>query len=1018
MESVLVGNRMVTLEEFYKVSCLQAGVQLDTAASAGIKKSAGLAKSQKAPEAHNVEDNNDDAEEERSFVIATTKEQARATILFHLVWFMAGRSDVRPELVELLTQLLNEDIIPKLPRSSTYVSTLMEFLSKGDETSGKIQVFDGKTFSSANVQALGELTGFETFAFTRDQVMESAIVCLEAFVTQNLLDVSDLVAAFSCEVVQHSASCFDENEYVCRPHRGCVESAENLRTLLLNSRNLISDSGGGKKKKKMKKRSFDAIELTPQLHGPSRLLLPTISRTLRTELNGAPSFGSRAQYTSNSVKPLSQTLKVHLHDLYKASQDRLNILQQFQQRANQMQNIPLAPQVQKTMLTPTSVTTNEWIENLCQECKLGMDILLKREEEIIVKAKAKEEEAKRKKEEYEKKMAAKAAANTDNNNAQKPPEDDKAAAKRAAKAAKKAAKAAKKAAKNKNKSKQAGGLGLGSGTNWFLKLLKDEKAAGTDDGDFISTTIHPQKKGLITNSSLRITLERIGSGGAQRVPKIAKGARDFEPDQMAVRQEAFEIIRGVFRRHGAVEIDTPVFELKETLTGKYGEDSKLIYELADQGGELLALRYDLTVPFARFLALHSVGNIKRFHIGKVYRRDNPNIAKGRFREFYQCDYDVAGDYDSMIPETEVLSVAIEILRALPVGDFAIKLNHRVLLDAMLDICGVPEEKFRPICSAVDKLDKEPWSAVRCEMIEVKGLDPVVADRIGRYVNEDSEVRTMDNPLDLHAKLIATEWTGFNTHPRAKKAMDELKILFEYLDACGVLGNISFDLSLARGLDYYTGLIYEAVITEKGERVGSIAAGGRYDNLVGMFSGKKTPCVGVSIGIERVFAIMERKARALNTLGSKPVDVLVACTGGSFIKERMKVCSTLWKVGVSAEFVYKTDVPFRRQLQMALEKGIPYMVVLGEDEVARNVCQLKDVQANEQTEVTLDALPNLLLSKTNSSGGYVEDSNSNNAVNTLANNVEAMKINGDDSNKSKSDGLTIGDNGRFHRPTGL
>ena len=376
----------------------------------------------------------------------------------------------------------------------------------------------------------------------------------------------------------------------------------------------------------------------------------------------------------------------------------------------------------------------------------------------------------------------------------------------------------------------------------------------------------------------------------------------------------------------------------------------------------MALRYDLTVPFARFLASHSVGNIKRFHIGKVYRRDTPNAAKGRFREFYQCDYDVAGEYDPMIPETEVLSVAIEILRALPIGDFVIKLNHRVLLDAMLDICGVPEQKFRPICSAIDKLDKEPWSAVRCEMIEVKGLDPIVADRIGRYVKEDSDVRTHASPLALHKKLMETEWTEFSTHPQAAKAMAELKLLFQYLEVMGVLDNISFDLSLARGLDYYTGLIYEAVITEKGERVGSIAAGGRYDNLVGMFSGKSTPCVGVSIGIERVFAIMERKAKLNNEFGAKPVDVLVACTGDSFIKERMKICSSLWKVGLSAKFVYKVDVSFKRQLTMALEKEIPWMVIVGENEVANGVCQVKNMKEKKSEEVELGELPNFLANK--------------------------------------------------------
>ena len=200
--------------------------------------------------------------------------------------------------------------------------------------------------------------------------------------------------------------------------------------------------------------------------------------------------------------------------------------------------------------------------------------------------------------------------------------------------------------------------------------------------------------------------------------------------------QVFAAIKRVFKRHGGVEIDTPVFELKEVLTGKYGEDSKLIYDLADQGGELLSLRYDLTVPFARFLAMNSVGNIKRYHIAKVpsptsphlsrpppravfiycfitprclqvYRRDQPQLNRGRYREFYQCDFDVAGSYSPMVPDAEVITVATEILSSLPVGPFLIKLNHRKLLDAIFEICGVPAEKFRPICSAVDKLDKVP-----------------------------------------------------------------------------------------------------------------------------------------------------------------------------------------------------------------------------------------------------------------------------------------------------------------------
>ena len=185
MESILVGNRTVTLEDFFKVSCIGASVQLDTASLSSIKKSAGLAKSQTAPEAHNVLDGDDAAEEERRFVVTCTKDQARATMLFHLVWFMAGRSDVRQELVETLSQLLNEDVIPVLPRSPKYVNKLMAFLSTGKDGDTDIPVFGNASLSSANIPTLGELTGFEKFAFSRDQLMETAIVCLEAYKTSS-----------------------------------------------------------------------------------------------------------------------------------------------------------------------------------------------------------------------------------------------------------------------------------------------------------------------------------------------------------------------------------------------------------------------------------------------------------------------------------------------------------------------------------------------------------------------------------------------------------------------------------------------------------------------------------------------------------------------------------------------------------------------------------------------------------------------------------------------------------------
>jgi histidyl-tRNA synthetase len=452
-------------------------------------------------------------------------------------------------------------------------------------------------------------------------------------------------------------------------------------------------------------------------------------------------------------------------------------------------------------------------------------------------------------------------------------------------------------------------------------------------------------------------LDKLLSGGVQRKPKIAKGTRDYLPDQMMIRQQAFSIIRRVFESHGAVEIDTPVFELKDTLTGKYGEDSKLIYDLANQGGEILALRYDLTVPFARFLALNSVGNIKRFHIGKVYRRDQPVLSKGRYREFYQCDFDIAGTYGRMVPDSECLCVACDILDALPIGDFAIKLNHRCLLDAILDICGVPADKFRTICSAVDKLDKEPWEEVKREMVEDKGLKPDVADQIGTFVLQKGE------PWEMYNSLM--DGKKFGTHKGALEAMEDLRILFEYLDAMGKLSFMSFDLSLARGLDYYTGVIYEAICLSGTAQVGSIGGGGRYDNLVSMFqeAGKITPCVGVSVGIERVFTLMEKRLEEEQGSIKQPnVKVLVASAGDGMLPEKMRVTRLLWDSNMSAEFSHQENPKLKYEITNALDREIPFMVIVGEEELKENKVQVKDLKARTEDLVSLDDLVKTLRSK--------------------------------------------------------
>ncbi|PMD51687.1 histidyl-tRNA synthetase [Hyaloscypha bicolor E] len=466
--------------------------------------------------------------------------------------------------------------------------------------------------------------------------------------------------------------------------------------------------------------------------------------------------------------------------------------------------------------------------------------------------------------------------------------------------------------------------------------------------------------------------------------KTPKGTKDWEGKDMVIRDKIFSTITEVFKRHGAVTIDTPVFELKEILSGKYGEDSKLIYDLADQGGEICSLRYDLTVPFARWLAMNrDVQNIKRYHIAKVYRRDQPAMTKGRMREFYQCDFDIAGVYDPMLPDAEIVRITTEVFEGLGWnGRYTIKLNHRKILDGIFEVCGVPAEKIRTISSAVDKLDKLPWEEVRKEMTEEKGLDGSVADKIGEYVVQKGQ-------KDLLSKLLADPLLTANESMKA--GMAEMGLLFDYLEAFNCLDNVSFDLSLARGLDYYTGLIYE-VVTEgsaplattsaataappKGSKkpsggkvgadvdedrssdpsvgVGSVAAGGRYDNLVGMFSGKnQIPCVGISFGVDRIFSITKARMAAdknSELVRNNEVDVYVMAFGGKgftgLVKERIAICATLWEAGIKAEFLYKVKPKLPNQFKAAEVNGVPMAVVIGEDEVAQGKVKIKEMGLRE------------------------------------------------------------------------
>lgn len=394
----------------------------------------------------------------------------------------------------------------------------------------------------------------------------------------------------------------------------------------------------------------------------------------------------------------------------------------------------------------------------------------------------------------------------------------------------------------------------------------------------------------------------------------------------------------------------------------------------------------------------SIQSIKRYHLAKVYRRDQPAMTKGRLREFYQCDFDIAGTYDPMLPDAEILRILSEVFQELGwEGRYSIQINHRGILDGIFEVCGVPKEKIRTISSAVDKLDKASWEEVRKEMTEEKGLDGDIADQIWNYVQKKGG-------RDVLQQLRDDEKLAENKS--MQKGMDDMDLLFNYLDAFNVLDKTEFNLSLARGLDYYTGLIFE-VITEgsappaksenrnnslkparpsKKEKavnnfdedrsddpsvgVGSVAAGGRYDELVGMFSGKsQIPCVGLSLGVDRIVSIAKARMeadKAAAALRSSEVDVFVMAFGGKgftgLLVERLKVCKILWDAGIKAEFAYKQKPKLPAQFKAAETNEVPFAVILGEDEQAKGQVRIKELgleAGNAEKDGVLVDLTNLV-----------------------------------------------------------
>ncbi len=404
-----------------------------------------------------------------------------------------------------------------------------------------------------------------------------------------------------------------------------------------------------------------------------------------------------------------------------------------------------------------------------------------------------------------------------------------------------------------------------------------------------------------------------------------RGMRDFLPEDMRRREYVFGILEEIFKAHGFEKIETPAIELWEILSGKYGEEEKLIYRFKDRKGRDIGLRYDLTVPLARVVAQHKselTFPFKRYQMERVWRADRPQ--KGRYREFYQCDVDIVGT-KSMLADAEVISVIYETLKRLNFKNFIIRINNRKLIKALYEKIGEGSEL--EVARAVDKMDKKGPRGVKEELLN-RGISPSGSDIILKAM----EIKDIKEAKSFYGNC---------------EGVMELEELFSYLVDYGILEeHFAYDPSLARGLDYYTGPIFETVVRKP--RIGSITGGGRYDGLIGAFRGAEIPATGTSLGVERLIAVMEELSMFPTGISS-PVDVIV-CHFAETKGEAVKIASKLRAEGIRTD-LYTGEKDLRAQLGYAAGNGISFVVIVG-DEVKEGKVVLKNLRSRKQKILSL------------------------------------------------------------------
>jgi histidyl-tRNA synthetase len=419
--------------------------------------------------------------------------------------------------------------------------------------------------------------------------------------------------------------------------------------------------------------------------------------------------------------------------------------------------------------------------------------------------------------------------------------------------------------------------------------------------------------------------------------------RDFLPQDVRRRAHVIAIVEDTYRRYGFQPLETPALENIETLTGKYGEEgNKLIFKVLRRGehessGETdLALRYDLTVPLARVVAEHR-GKLprffKRYQIQPVWRADRP--ARGRFREFYQCDVDAIGSR-SMVVETELCAAVADVLQELGFQDFVIRINHRRLLSGLLEAVGIAPELHGQALIALDKMDKIGPEGVRRELQE-RGITAGDGGVIAAFA--------VETPLAAVRTLVGDR-------PDALAAIDDLQRIFALALATSAGPHLRFDVTLARGLSYYTGAIMEITVPDL---AGSLGGGGRYDGLIGMFSGEDIPACGFSLGLERILVVMGERGMFPADVDAGGADVLVTLFEGEDPAEALRLAGELRQAGLCVE-VYPEPDKLGKQFKYASAAAISRVAVVGSDERARGVVTIKDMSTGEQQAIPRADLP--------------------------------------------------------------